>query len=121
MKERKAIEMSDKNALQKAADEARKGARAARELGGFLDNYAKYLSQRDGRERAEETRVFALNRLSIIKDGLATCNKWVIESGKIVVAQILEQIITTEVSETQDTMELSKPRAIQIKKKEHRK
>jgi hypothetical protein len=113
--------MSEKEVLQKAADEAQKGARAARELGGFLDNYAKYLSQRDGRERAEEMRVFALNRLSIIKDGLAICNKWVIESGKIVIAQAAEQIITSEVNKTQDTIELSKPRAIQIKKKERRK
>jgi hypothetical protein len=112
--------MSEKEVLQKAADEARKGARAARELGGFLDNYAKYLSQRDGRERAEEMRVFALNRLSVIKDGLATCNKWMVESGQIVVAQVPEPIITSEVSETQDTMELSKPRAIRIQKKEHR-
>lgn len=48
--------MSEIATLQKAADEARKGARAARELGGFLDNYAKYLSQRDGRGRADEMR-----------------------------------------------------------------
>ena len=110
--------MSEIDALQKAADEARKGARAARELGGYLDNYAKYLPQRDGRERAKEMRVFALNRLSVINDGLATCDKWVIESGKIVFAQVPEQIITSEVSEMQDTIELSKPRGIRITKKE---
>ncbi len=113
--------MSEKDALQKAADEARKVARAARAFGGFLDDYAKYLTQHNWRERADELHLSALNKLSTINDGLATCNKWVIESGKIAVAQAPEQIITSEVSETQDIIELSKPRAFRIKKKENQK
>lgn len=74
--------MSEKDALQNAADEARKVARAARELGGILDDYAKYLTQRNWQGRADELHRSALNKLSTINDGLATCNKWVIESDK---------------------------------------
>jgi hypothetical protein len=104
--------MSEKEALQNAADEARRSARAARELGRFLDDYAKYLSQRDGRERAEE-----LHRLSVIIAGLASCDKWVIESGERAIAQPLDPTIKSGVSERQDVFERSKPRAVQIKKK----
>ncbi|MDT5122161.1 MAG: hypothetical protein QOC96_1643 [Acidobacteriota bacterium] len=109
--------MSDNSVMQKAADEARKGARAARELGGYLDNYAKYLTQPNGRERAEEMHGFALNRLGVINDGLATCDNWVMESSKRAVAQPTEQTIKSEVSAKQDLLEPSKPRAVQIKKK----
>lgn len=111
--------MSEKEALQKAADEARKGARAARELGGYLDNYAKYLPQLGGRERAKEMHGFALNRLGVINDGLAACNKWVMESGNIVAAQVPEQIIS-EVGETRGTVDLSNPRAVRIRKRAER-
>lgn len=112
--------MSEKDALQKAADEARKVARAAREFGGFLDDYAKYLTQRNWRGRADELHVSALNKLSAINDGLATCNKWVIESGKMAVVEVPEQIVASEVIEPQDDpVELSKPRAFRIKRKEN--
>jgi hypothetical protein len=112
--------MSEKEALQKAADEARKGARAARELGGYLDNYAKYLPQLGGRERAEEMHGFALNRLGVINDGLAACNRWVIESGNFVAAQGPEQNIISEVGKTQRIVNLSKPRAVRIRKRADR-
>jgi len=113
--------MSNTTTLQKAADEARKGARAARELGGYLDNYAKYLTRPNGRERAKEMHVFALSRLNVLNEGLATCDKWVIESDKFVFVQAPEQVIPSEVGETQVEIELSKPRAFRIKRKESQK
>jgi hypothetical protein len=110
-------EMSDNSTLQKAADEARKVARAARELGGYLDNYAKYLTQPYGQERAEEMHSFVLSRLGVINDGLATCNIWVTKSSKSSVAQPPEQMIKSEVIGKQGVLELGEPRAVQIKKK----
>lgn len=111
--------MSEKDALQKAVDEARKVARAAREFAGVCDEYAKYLTQRAWQGRAEELRISASNKLAAINDGMATCNNWVIESGKIADAQATEQIITSEVGETRDTNTLRQPRAVRIKKKEN--
>jgi hypothetical protein len=110
-------EMSDNSTLQKAADEARKVARAARELGGYLDNYAKYLTQPYGQERAEEMHSFVLSRLGVINDGLATCNIWVMKSSKSSVAQPPEQTIESGVIGKQGILDPSKPRAVQIKKK----
>lgn len=75
--------MSEKEALQRAADEARKVARTAREFAGVLDEYAKYLIQPAWRARAEELRLSALNKMGLINNGLATltaCNEWVEES-----------------------------------------
>ncbi len=72
--------MSDKEALQSAADEARKAARAAREFAGILDDYAKYLTQPLMHARADELRRSALNKLSVVKDGLAASDKWVEDS-----------------------------------------
>ena len=112
--------MSEKDTLQNAADEARKVARAAREFGAILDNYAKYLTQRSWRGRADELRLSALNKLSAINEGFATCNKWVIESDEIAVTQAPELIITSGVGETRNIAELTKPRAFRIKKKEGR-
>jgi hypothetical protein len=109
--------MSDNSVLQKAADEARKVARAARELGGYLDNYAKYLTQPNGRERAEEMHGFALGRLSVINDGLATCNDWIMESRKSSVAQPSEQAIKSVVDEKQEVLDRSMPRAVRVKKR----
>ena len=113
--------MSEKDALRNATDEARKVARAAREFGAILDDYAKYLTQPNWRGRTGELHLSALNKLSAINDGFATCNEWVIESGEIAVAQAPGLLITNGVGETPDITELSKPRAFRIKKKEHRK
>ncbi|HEV7376634.1 MAG TPA: hypothetical protein VGN95_18115 [Pyrinomonadaceae bacterium] len=113
--------MSEKDALQRAADEARKVARAAREFAGICDEYAKYLTQRTWQGRAEELRILTSNKLTAINDGLATCNNWVIESGKLAVARATEQIITNEVSKTQDTKAPRQPRAVRIKRKENQK
>lgn len=109
--------MSEKEALQSAADEARKVARAAREFSRFLDEYAKFLTQPNWRERAVELHLSALNKLSDINAGLITCSKWVAESSKSVVAQPSEQPIKSGVIEKQDVLEPCKPRTVQIKKK----
>ena len=109
--------MSEKEALQNAADEARKVARAAREFSRFLDDYAKYLTQPNYQEKAIELHLLALNKLSAINAGLITCSKWVVESSKSAVVQPSEQTITSEVSKKQSVSEPSKPRAVQIKKK----
>ena len=109
--------MSEKEALQNAADEARKVARAAREFSRCLDDYAKYLTQPARREQAIELRLSALNKLSAINAGLITCSKWVAESSKSDVTQSSEPTIKSGVSEKQDELEPNKPRAVQIKKK----
>ena len=113
--------MSEKDALQHAADEARKVARAAREFGGILDDYAKYLTQPDWRGRAGELRLLAFNKLSAINDGFAACNKLVIESGEITVVPAPELIIISEDILMQDVIELNKPRTFRIKMKESQK
>jgi hypothetical protein len=109
--------VSEKEALQNAADEARKVARAAREFSRFLDDYAKYLTQPTFRERAIELHLSALNKLSAINAGLITCSKWVAESSKSVIALPSEQAIKSEVSEKQGGLESSMLRAVQIKKR----
>lgn len=109
--------MSEKEALQNAADEARKVARAAREFSRFLDDYAKFLTQPTWRERAVELHLSALNKLSAINAGLITCSKWVAESSKSAVAQPSEPTIKSEVSEKQGVLEPHKPHAFRIKKK----
>ncbi len=109
--------MNEKEALQNAADEARKVARAAREFSRFLDEYAKFLTQPNWRERAVELHLSALNKLSAINAGLITCSKFVAESSKSAIAQQSEQTIKTVVSEKQDILEPGRPRAVRIKKK----
>ena len=112
--------MSEKEALQRAADEARKVARTAREFAGILDDYAKYLTQPAWRERANELHVAALNKLTVINNGLATlaaCNDWVEESSKSAAAQTSEQPTTSPASEKQNSRE----RTIRIKKESSRK
>ena len=74
--------MSEKDALQSAADEARKAARAGREFAGILDDYAKRLTQPTQRQLADEILISAMNKLAIVNDGLAACGKWVEESEK---------------------------------------
>ena len=109
--------MSEKEALQNAADEARKVARAAREFSRFLDEYAKFLTQPTWQERAVELHLSALNKLGDINAGLITCSKWVAESSKSVVAQPPAQAIKSVASEKQDASEPRKPRAVHIIKK----
>jgi len=73
--------VSEKEALQSAADEARKAARGAREFAGILDDYARYLTQPNFRQRVDDLHLSALHKLRVVNDGLAACNRWVEESG----------------------------------------
>ena len=68
--------MTQKEALQSAADEARKAARAAREFAGILDEYAKFIVQPNSRQRADDVHLSAMNKLKVVNDGLAVCQKW---------------------------------------------
>jgi hypothetical protein len=109
--------VSEKEALQSAAGEARKVARAAREFSGFLDQYAKYLTQPSWRERAGELHLAALNKLSVINAGLITCSKWVAESSERATVRSSGQTIESGVGERQDVSAPGGPRAVKIKKK----
>jgi hypothetical protein len=109
--------VSEKEALQSAADEARKAARAARELAGLFDDYAKYLTQPNWRERANELHVSVLNKLRVVKDGLAASDKWVEESDKRRVAQPVNQTAQKEGSKKQDVSEAIKPPAMRAMKR----
>jgi hypothetical protein len=80
--------VSQKEALQSAADEARKAARAAREFAGILDEYAKLITQPSARQRADDTHLSAMNKLKVINDGLAVCQKWGDEARKAAAAPI---------------------------------
>jgi hypothetical protein len=83
--------VTEKEALQKAADEARKTARAGREFAGLLDDYAKWLTQPNWRQRADEYHRSALNKLSVIKEGLAACSKLIEESKEAAAANSIPQ------------------------------
>ena len=109
--------MSKKEALQSAADEARKAARGAREFAGILDDYARYLTQPTFRQRADDLHLSALHKLSVVNDGLAACNRWVEESGSSGVVQSLDRTIKREVSGKQDVPEETTPPAEWIAKK----
>ncbi len=74
--------MTQKEALQSAADEARKAARAAREFAGILDEYAKFIVQPHSRQRADDVHHSAMNKLKVVNDGLAVCLKWGEEARK---------------------------------------
>ncbi len=83
--------MTEKETLQYAADQARKTARAGREFAGLLDDYAKWLTQPNWRQRADECHRAALNKLNVIKDGLAVCSKLVEESSEAAAADLVKQ------------------------------
>src|SRR6266481_6901577 len=68
--------VSQKEALQSAADEARKAARAAREFAGILDEYAKFITQPNSRQRADDVHLSAMNKLRVVTEGLAVCQQW---------------------------------------------
>lgn len=83
--------MTKKETLQKAADEARKTARAGREFAGLLDDYAKWLTQPNWRQRADEYHRSALNKLNVIKEGLAACSKLIEESKEAAASDSIQQ------------------------------
>jgi len=84
--------VSQKEALQSAADEARKAARAAREFAGILDEYAKLITQPNVRQRADDIHLSAMNKLKVINDGLAACRKWGDEGRGAATAPIAEPL-----------------------------
>jgi len=109
--------VSNKDALQSAADEARKAARAAREFAGLLDDYAKYLTQPNFRQRAEDVHRSALNKLNVINDGLAACREWVDQSPVISVAQPVKQIVEIQVSNEIVIEDVPKKRSFRVGRK----
>ena len=119
--------MTEKETLQNAADEARKAARAGREFAGLLDDYAKYLTQPNWRQRANETYRSALNKLNVINEGLAACHKLIEQSADAAAADSLKlealrqtalpQKIETEATLKQDVAGKPKQRPIRIAKK----
>ena len=93
--------MTKKEALQSAADEARKAARAAREFAGILDEYAKFITQPNSRQRADDVHQSAMNKLKVVNDGLAVCLKWGEEARKAPVSGPLKAV-NLETSEQRD-------------------
>ena len=108
--------MSEKEALQNAADEARKVARAAREFGRFLDDYAKYVTKPDWRERAVELHLAALDKLGAVNAGLIACAKWVAEGSKSAAARPPGPAVKSVV-EKRNVSGQGEPRAVRLKKK----
>jgi len=79
--------VTEKEALQSAADEARKAARAAREAASVLDDYAKYLVQPDYHVRATAMHANATLKLKTANDALAASDKWMKEQDTDAVAK----------------------------------
>jgi len=66
----------EKEALQSAATEARKAARAAREAATILDDYAKYLVQPAFRFKATAMHANATIKLKTANDAFAASDEW---------------------------------------------
>ena len=109
--------MTEKESLQGAADAARKAARAARELAGMLDDYAKYLTQPSWRARADDLHHAALNKLSVVNDNLAACNKLVAEGGTETAAQTLKPAVTQEVRAQQQVAAAPRTPTVRVVRK----
>ncbi len=119
--------MTEKEALQTAADEARKAARAGREFAGLLDDCAKYLTQPHWRHRADDSYRLALNKLNVINEGLAACHKLAEESAEAAASDslkqealqqmALQQIGTSEATREPDVADKPNRRSIRIAKK----
>jgi hypothetical protein len=92
--------VTQKEALQSAADEARKAARAAREFAGILDEYAKFIVQPNSRQRADDVHQSAMNKLKVVTEGLAVCLKWGDEARQTPVAA--PKGVNSEASEKRD-------------------
>ena len=114
--------MSQKEALQSAADEARKAARAAREFAGILDEYAKLITQPNVRQRADDIHLSAMNKLKVINDGLAICRKWGDEGRGTAVAPIVEPLKPAPNHEARGNREQvarAQPRAVRVHKRKN--
>lgn len=113
--------VSQKEALQSAADEARKAARAAREFAGILDEYAKFIVQPNSRQRADDVHLSAMNKLRVINDGLTVCQKWGEEARKAPAAQPVQAPLNpTANSEARGNREPAakfQPRSVRVHKR----
>lgn len=115
--------MSQKQALQSAADEARKAARAAREFAGILDEYAKFIVQPNSRQRADDVHLSAMNKLRVIKEGLAVCEKWGDEArtatpeAAAVVSQSTAPVISKEDRGNREPPAKFQPRSVRVHKR----
>jgi hypothetical protein len=113
--------VSQKEALQGAADEARKAARAAREFAGILDEYAKFIVQPNSRQRADDVHLSAMNKLRIINEGLAVCEKWGDEARKAPPAPSVQQpsapIAVSESHGNREPAPKFQPRSIRVHKR----
>jgi hypothetical protein len=101
--------VSQKEALQSAADEARKAARAAREFAGILDEYAKFITQPHSRQKADDVHLTAMKKLAVINDGLAVCQKWGEAARTAAVVAVEPPSRPTLNSETRGNREPSAP------------
>jgi hypothetical protein len=112
--------VSQKEALQSAADEARKAARSAREFAGILDEYAKLITQPSARQRADDTHLSAMNKLRVINDGLAVCQKWADEGRKAPLAPIAEPskpAANNEAHGNREQVARAQPRSVRVHKR----
>jgi hypothetical protein len=117
--------VSQKEALQSAADEARKAARAAREFAGILDEYAKFIVQPNSRQRADDVHLSAMNKLRVINEGLAVCEKWGEEARKAQAAQAtappasppLNPVASSENHGNREPVAKFQPRSVRVHKR----
>lgn len=112
--------MSQKEALQSAADEARKAARAAREFAGILDEYAKLITQPNSRQKADDVHLSAMNKLKVINDGLAICQRWGEDARTAKVIPVAPPLQPTVNSETRGNREPApkfQPRSVRVHKR----
>jgi hypothetical protein len=113
--------VSQKEALQGAADEARKAARAAREFAGILDEYAKFIVQPNSRQRADDVHVSAMNKLRIINEGLVVCEKWGEEARQAPAAPVVtlpsSPVATSENRGNREPVAKFQPRSVRVHKR----
>jgi hypothetical protein len=113
--------VSQKEALQSAADEARKAARAAREFAGILDEYAKFIVQPNSRQRADDVHLSAMNKLRVVNEGLAVCQKWGEEARKAPAVQAaappLNAVAISENHGNREPVAKFQPRSVRVHKR----
>jgi 2-phospho-L-lactate transferase/gluconeogenesis factor (CofD/UPF0052 family) len=100
--------VSEKEALQSAADEARKAARAARETAALLDNYAKYINQTNLRSQADNLRLAAVGKVNAIAEGMAASYQWLVLSDQTAPTQPLDARVEKQADEAPSAPEESR-------------
>jgi len=111
--------VSQKEALQSAADEARKAARAAREFAGILDEYAKFITQPNSRQRADDVHLSAMNKLRVVTEGLAVCQQWgeTARTASAVPTPAAEPQVNTEARGNREPAPKFQPRTVRVHKR----